>query len=336
MSASMVCNDNIQVIDLAPQSYSMDSQTTACSMDFDIDNEVSATVEGTFSVDMSKQEDGTYDYSDSMSLSNFEIIVSDAGLMNPFVISIENLDFSSSIEGFPSLQGQTLDEVTLSDLPHAMSSSVSVSNFAVNGVDFLTGNPSVYGPFSANMSVSIQDIDSNDARITTRIGYDLSSLQPNRELAALLSLPETAECEVTVSGLPVDDMQQLFEDNGLNAANVSPLDSDLFIDEMLESGAVSASYDCNLDDGQGYSVEMSGTHNLTQTGMPGSGVITVQGTDELSADLMGLGQMGFMISGLFNAYAVPSDDGTSHVLEYEISEDGNLTANGQVLGPVMP
>ena len=338
MSANFVCGDNGQTASLAPTHYSFSTSSNSCAMNANIDGAMTATMEGDFFVDTTKHEDGTYSYADSMSLMNVSVEFN-RSFGDSVNFNVDAVNVSSQMEGMPSLQGRTVDQLTLADLPASAYSSVSVEGMSLSGTNPFTGGIDTYGPLSVNMSVALDDLRSDSATISSEFGYDMTGIQAGTDFPELQEIPEISQCDMSFSGIPVEQIQQLFDQYGITPDNFVHVGGEMIVADVLARAPISAEYNCLVQDGpngSNYQVELTGSHNF-QDGLPvGSGTVTVTGADNLNSSVMAFGPAAFMFSGMFNSFAVPSDDGSTHVIEYEVKEDGMVFVNDQPVTSLQP
>lgn len=320
--------------------HSLESRGVDCAIDGDITDNSDGAVLGTvtsdfgFNSEFKINANGNYDSSSRGTLNNFvlELVVNAAG--EDGTITIDEIYAQAGYTDQPPQANNGSATFDVNSLPNSIETA-----FWIKGLN-ITDNSlgETLGPVKlAGGTFSLSGLHGNELGVDIGVRYDVSDLVLPDSLngESIDSVPEASSCDFEFGNIPLQDMADIFGQMGADPADMDPMMGIFAMNYLMSNSNVTLDFNCASETAGEYKAELQGSHTI-QAGVPvGSGSIEVQGSDKLLEDLSGLlgAQEAGMLGMMFEQFAVPNDDGTGKVVNYEVDSAGNLTVNDQPMGP---
>ena len=338
---NITCDTMTEDVTFQNGRYSVTTSSDSCSMEIVGMEGEKKVLEGSsdmaFTSTVSNMTTGFYDMDMDMSLTDMDVTL-DVGYSRKELIEItaDSINMAMGYTGLPEgVRDKDPEDLTVKDLPNDFSFSLGVEGLTADADDMMMPKLPV---LSAQASFAAQALQSDSANIDFSYGYaieGLDDLDPFMRPGG----PESSSCSFAFGNIPAQSLGETVVDNikdndGFGIAGPDIIDD--AIDEVEDTDGVSVDLDCAAATGELYNSTLEASHTFKGEAFPGSGKIEVYGLDEAVMELSRLvGPQIMQISAMFQQFSVPTEDGEGLMMEYELDEGGNLSLNGQPLGPVL-
>ena len=250
------------------------------------------------------------------------------------LLKIGRLDAGVTYEGLNtgSKLPRTPGVLNLSDLPENIAFSFDVKDMQLPEIPMFLPKRA---PISFGVGLALRGIKGDHATVDLRAGYDLGKAFTAERA---FSSPTVSSCKAHFENVPMTKLGDALNDTGAALDRYTSPEG-MFgrggLLDTLQKAGLSVKLDCMSSKGEAYTTTINLAHKFAEGGFPGVGKLEARGMKALSNDLNPIFGPGFLDQVLL-PMARPTEDGQGVKWEYSLDKAGNLTVNGNPMGPVLP